>query len=114
MNKIYFAENGKQESTGGTYIATVNLEEAKKLARQSDIIKDCVTKFTDLKVSLMRYSDNKPMFTEYEGELNMEQIAELGLIWWTCRNCGERKFAILNDDECKCLNCSTIQEIPYL
>ena len=52
--------------------------------------------------------------TEYEGELDIEQINELGLTWWACEECEKEEFEIIDKYTYKCKNCGHQDGIPYL
>lgn len=105
-NKVYFAT--VDDDYGGTYIAAKNIREAKKIALGCGIIADFIENYTDLKIHWERGTK-----TNYEGELNIKQINELGLAWWICPNCESEDFEILNKEKYKCKKCGYIDEIPY-
>ena len=52
--------------------------------------------------------------TDYEGELNIYQIDELGLSWWWCPECNNEDFEILDNYTYKCKKCGNIEKIPYI
>lgn len=103
-NKVYFAYIN--DGDGGSYIAAKNIKEAKKLALYSAIA-DFLESYIDLNIYWV-----KGVKTNYEGELNVKQLNELGLQWWECPNCNEMSFEIIDDYTFKCKNCGYIGEIP--
>ncbi|WP_427340906.1 hypothetical protein [Caloranaerobacter sp. DY30410] len=113
MNKVYFF-NGYDR--GGTYVAAKNFKEAKTIALCSSILDYLENPFVDIRGHLVRDSrTNKPITTEYEGELNIFQLQELGLLWFECYACGSDNIEILKGaDQFKCLECGSIEDIPYV
>lgn len=106
-NKVYYAT--ADEDYGGIYIAAENIKEAKRIALKSEIISDHLENYIDLQIHW-----RKGINTQYEGELNIEQINELGLTWWECSNCQKEEFEILDTFTYKCKKCGNTAEIPYL
>ncbi len=106
-NRVYFAIS--DEDMGGTYIAAPNIKIAKSIARSCDIILNHMEDFLDLDIHWCRGIE-----TDYEGELDVFQINELGLSWWVCPNCDEEEFEILSEEICKCKKCGEEFEIPYI
>lgn len=51
--------------------------------------------------------------TDYYGELDIKQINELKLSWWSCTNCDNEEFEIVDNEHYKCKNCNYEGEIPY-
>lgn len=107
MNKVYFAES--DSDYGGIYIAAKNGKQAKEIATHTWVM-ECADRYIDLRVT--RCWSVKE--TEYEGELDIKQINELGIAWWSCENCDKEDFEILNASEYKCKNCGEIYKIPYV
>lgn len=105
MNKIYFAN---VYDLGGAYIAAPNIKEAKKIAYSCDVICNEIENYIDLRIHWVK---NK--ITDYEGELNIKQINELGLTWWGCPNCDEEDFEIIDEFNYRCKKCNQEYEIPY-
>lgn len=104
-NKVYFAYINDDDEEG-VYVAAKNIKEAKKLALYSAIA-DFLESYIDLNIYWV-----KGVKTNYEGELNVKQLNELGLQWWECPNCTGMSFEILDDYNFKCKNCGYIGEIP--
>jgi hypothetical protein len=113
MNKVYFFidESGDH---GGIYVAARTLKEGKKFALSSDILDLMMlwNPYIELNGHMER-KEGKPIFTEYEGELNIKQINELGLAWWDCDECGAGNFSIINEFEYKCNECGYSSKVPY-
>lgn len=107
MNKLYIAEG--DPDYGCTYIAAKNGKEAKQIALGTEIAQTLYNPFIELRV-LRKWG----IETDYEGELNIEQINELGLAWWDCPNCNKEEFEILDKFHYKCKSCGKEFEIPYI
>lgn len=107
-NKVYFAEG--DSDYGGIYIAAKNGKEAKLIAMGSWVAETLNNPYIELRVT--RCWSVKQ--TDYEGELNISQINELGLAWWSCNHCDKEDFEIINAKKYKCKNCGNIAEIPYV
>ncbi len=115
MNKVYFA--WVDEDYGGVYIAAPNIKEAKKMARNHEIICDYLEKYTDLKIQLCRKDGRKSAAVEidHEGELDIDQIIAVGKAWWSCSKCGGGNLKANNGAmDYTCLDCGHTEEIPYL
>lgn len=56
----------------------------------------------------------KGIKTKYEGELDIVQINELGLTWWSCSKCDSEKFEIIDTFTYKCKKCGNTENIPYI
>lgn len=107
-NKVYFAVG--DEDYGGIYIGSKNSKEAKKIALRSWVAENVDNPFIELRVT--RCWSVKE--TEYEGELDISQINELGLAWWSCPNCDKEDFKIIDSETYKCKNCNEEFKIPYM
>lgn len=107
-NKVYFAQG--DEDYGGTFIAAKTNKEARKIALGTWVAELVDNPFINVRVT--RCWSVKE--TDYDGELNIKQINDLGLTWWSCENCDKENFEIINDDTYKCKNCNKIFEIPYI
>lgn len=57
-----------------------------------------------------------PITTDYEGELDIKQLSELNLLWFSCSDgdCDSGNLEIISDLEYKCKKCGNIGKIPYL
>lgn len=107
-NKVYCAIG--DPDYGCIYIAAKNGKEARNYALGTWVAENLENPFIELRVT--RCWSVKE--TEYEGELDIFQINELGLTWWSCPECDKEDFEILTDKEnYKCKNCEKIFEIPY-
>ncbi len=107
MNRVYFAE--VDPDYGGVFIAAKNGKEARKIAEGTWVAEQAET-YIDLRIT--RCWSVKE--TNYEGELDIYKINELGLAWWACGNCDNEDFEILNREEYRCKNCGEVQLIPYI
>lgn len=107
-NKVYCAEG--DSDYGCTYIAAKNGKAAKNIALGTFVADHLDNPFIELRVT--RCWSVKE--TEYEGELNIFQINELGLAWWSCPECDKEDFGIINEYEYQCKNCKGIFGIPYV
>ena len=107
-NKVYYVQG--DPDYGGIYIAAKTSKEAKIIAMGKWVAEYLDNPFVELRVK--RCWNVKE--TEYEGELNISQINELGLTWWDCPNCYKEEFEILNGNEYQCKNCKHIEKIPYV
>lgn len=107
MNKVYWAET--DPDYGCVYIAAPNIREAKQTALCTWVA-DHMERYIDLKV---KWCKSTPK-TEYEGELDIFQINELGLTWFDCPYCGKEDFNIISSDECYCKSCKQTFDIPYM
>lgn len=107
-NKVYFAEG--DPDYGGMYIAAKNGKEAKLIAMGSWVAEHLNNPYIELKVARIWFVEG----TDYEGELNIFQINELGLTWWACEDCDQDDFEIINAQEYKCKNCEEVHKIPYI
>lgn len=105
-NRVYCAES--DPDYGCAYIAAPNLKEAKKIAWGLDV-SDHAYSYIDLRVWWCKSAPR----TDYDGELNIYQINELGLAWWSCPNCDREDFEILDGYHYACKNCNSEYEIPY-
>lgn len=108
MNKVYCAEG--DPDYGCTYIAAKNGKEAKQISLGLDVAQTLYNPYIELRVTRCWAIKE----TEYEGELDIFQINDLGLAWWSCPECNEEKFEILDRDKYRCKNCNKEFEIPYL
>ena len=107
-NKVYFAQG--DEDYGGIYIAAKTSKEAKSIALGKWVAETVYNPFIELRVT--RCWSVKE--TEYEGELDISQINELGLAWWSCDNCDKEDFEIIDGETYRCKNCSEEFKIPYV
>lgn len=85
----------------------IYVKEAKKIALTTWIA-ETMENYIDLKVRWQ-----KGIETDYEGELNIKQINELGLTWWACAECDQEEFEIIDDENYKCKKCGNINKIPW-
>ncbi len=107
-NKVYCAEG--DPDYGCAYIAAKNGKEAKQIALGLQVAESLENPYIELRV--IRCWSVKE--TDYEGELDIFQINELGLSWWACPECDKEKFEILNKDKYRCKNCNKEFDIPYI
>ena len=107
-NKVYFAQG--DEDYGGIYVAAKTSKEAKSIALGKWVAETVDNPFIEIRVT--RCWSVKE--TEYEGELDISQINELGLAWWSCDNCDKEDFEIIDDETYKCKNCNEEFKIPYV
>ncbi len=106
-NKVYTAES--DPDYGCIYIAAKNGKEAKNIALGTDVADHLDNPYIELRV-LRKWG----IETDYEGELDIYQINELGLSWWACSNCDKEDFNIISEYEYQCKNCKEIFGIPYV
>lgn len=108
MNRVYFAQG--DEDYGGIYIAAKNGKEAKLVALSTWVAETVYNPFIELRIR--RCWSVKG--TNYEGELDIYQINELGLSWWSCTNCDNDEFETIDNKHYKCKKCNYEGEIPYV
>ena len=106
-NKVYCVEG--DPDYGCIYIAAKNGKEAKNIALGTWVADHLDNPFIELRV-LRKWG----VETDYEGELDIFQINELGLTWWSCPECDKEEFEILDSNTYKCKNCGKEFEIPYV
>lgn len=106
-NKVYFAQG--DEDYGGVYIAAKTSKEAKKIALSTWVAETVYNPFIEVRVT--RCWSVKG--TDYEGELDVKQINDVGLAWWCCEECEGEEFEIINGGTYKCKTCGKIFDIPY-
>ncbi len=106
-NKVYTAEG--DPDYGCVYIAAKNGKEAKQIALGTWVAEPLNNPYIELRV-LRKWG----IETEYEGELDIFQINELGLTWWACPNCDKEDFTIISEYEYQCKNCKEVLGIPYV
>ena len=107
-NKVYCAEG--DPDYGCQYIAARTAKDAKQIALGCDVAEHVENPFIDLRVT--RCWSVKE--TDFEGELDIDQINQLGLSWWDCPECQNEDFDIINGYQYKCKNCGYEGEIPYI
>jgi len=107
-NKVYCAEG--DPDYGCAYIAAKTAKEAKQIALGCDVAQHLNNPYIELRVT--RCWSIKE--TDFEGELDIEQINQLGLTWWECPECQSEDFDIINGSQYKCKNCGYEGEIPYI
>lgn len=107
-NKVYCAEG--DPDYGCAYIAAKNGKEAKQIALGLWVAEPLDNPYIELRVT--RCWSVKE--TDYDGELDIKQINELGLAWWDCPNCNKEDFEIIDSDFYKCKNCGGKFSIPYI
>jgi hypothetical protein len=115
VNKVYFFRE-KSGEFGGVYVAAETWKKARNIAITEELISEYADNvITDIEGHLCRNNNKKPIITEIEGILNVQQICDLGLAWWDCEECGDDDFEILNyESEFKCRKCGFIDDIPYV
>ena len=107
-NKVYYAQG--DADYGCAYVAAKTSKEAKKIALKTWIAETVDNPFIAIRVT--RCWSVKE--TDYEGELDIRQINELGLSWWECEDCSKEDFEIIDDFNYKCKKCGNEFKIPYL
>lgn len=107
-NKVYCAEG--DPDYGCIYIAAKTSKEAKHLAMSSWIAEPLDNPYIELRVT--RCWNIKE--TNYSGILNIFEINKLGLTWWSCQECDNERFEILDTQTYKCKKCGKINSIPYI
>ncbi len=108
MNKVYCVEG--DPDYGCIYIADRNSKCARISALATWVAETVDNPFIELRV--LRCWEVKG--TDYEGELNILQINELGLSWWACEKCDKEEFEIIDAQNYKCKECGHIGKIPYV
>lgn len=106
-NKVYSVEG--DPDYGCIYIAAKNGREARMTALGTWVADHLYNPFIELRV-LRRWG----IETDYEGELDIFQINELGLSWWACPECDREDFNIISEYEYQCKSCKGIFGIPYV
>lgn len=116
MNKVYFFIADADH--GGVYIAAKNFKEAKLIAINHELITEyCDDPYIDVRGHICRNrGNNKPVTTDFEGELTMKEIFQLRLAWWECPECGSNDFEVIDKcEECyRCKDCRYEEAIPYV
>ena len=107
-NKVYFAQG--DEDYGGIYIAAKTSKEAKNIALSTWVAENVYNPFIEVRVTRCWSVTG----TSYEGELDIKQINDLGLAWWSCEECDGEDFEIINGETYKCKKCGKIFDIPYV
>lgn len=107
-NKVYSAVG--DEDYGCIFIAAKNGKEAKQMAMHLWVAETVENPYIELRVT--RCWSVKE--TDFEGELDIYQINQLGLTWWDCPNCGNEEIEILDDYHYMCKNCREENKIPYV
>lgn len=107
-NKVYCAEG--DPDYGCIFIAAKTSKEAKIIAMSSWVAEPLDNPYIELRVA--RCWSIKE--TNYSGILDIYQINELGLSWWSCPKCDNEKFEILDAETYKCKKCGKINSIPYI
>ncbi len=107
-NKVYCAEG--DPDYGCIYIAAPNGKIAKNLALCTWVAETVDNPFINVRVT--RCWSVKE--TDYDGELDIVQINDVGLSWWDCENCNKEDFEIVDHCHYRCKNCNNIGEIPYI
>ncbi len=106
-NRVYTIEG--DPDYGCIYVAAKTSKDAKTFGLNTWVSEHLENPWVEMRVLWRRGIE-----TEYEGELNIEQINELGLAWWACPNCDKEDFEILDTYHYKCKNCKNEYEIPYV
>ena len=116
MNKVYAFHEGNYEKW--CYIAAENFKKAKKIALFNPLCNFCDNPFIDISGHLCRDKNKKPITTDFSGELEIQQIVDVGLAWWTCEgnegNCESKQFEMFdNGFKWKCQICGKDGNTPY-
>lgn len=107
-NRVYCAEG--DPDYGCQYIAARTVKDAKQIAMGSEISEHLDNPFIELRVTWCKNVGE----TDFEGELDIDQINQLGLTWWDCPECQSEDFEIVDDYNYKCKKCGKVNEIPYI
>jgi formylmethanofuran dehydrogenase subunit E len=102
--------------TGWVYVAAKTWKEARKYAQKSDYLSNTAEEFIDYRGHLFRDKENKFVFTEDEGELDIEQIIKNKIHWFTCYECDSDNVSLVKesiDSKFKCNECGEVFDIPY-
>lgn len=120
MNNVYFVYCVSDENVG-RYVATNNKGIAIDTFKDNNCL-DCNWLGESVSAKLTRdhypngeYNEEGVVFaTEYEGVLDVEQIYEVGIIWFQCDNCGDDDFKFIdNGENYKCKACGHADRVPY-
>lgn len=106
-NKIYCVEG--DPDYGCIYVAAKNGKCARTMGLGTWVAGHLYNPYIEMRV-LRKWG----IETDYEGELDIYQINELGLTWWSCPECDKEEFEILDRDKYKCKNCGKEFKIPYV
>lgn len=106
-NRVYSAEG--DPDYGCTFIAAPTSRDARHIAMGTFVAEHLDIPYIEIRILWKRGLE-----TDYEGELDIFQINELGLTWWDCPKCGKEDFEIITDREYQCKNCGNIEAIPYV
>lgn len=106
-NRVYSIEG--DPDYGCIYVAARTSKDAKTFGFGTWVAEHLDNPFIEMRVLWQRGVE-----TDYEGELDIDQINELGLSWWACEKCDKENFEIVDTYHYKCKNCNHIGEIPYI
>ena len=108
MNKVYSIEG--DPDYGCIYVVAKNSKCARTMGLGTWVAEHLYNPYIEMRV--LRCWSVKG--TDYEGELNISQINELGLSWWACEKCDKEEFEIIDAQNYKCKKCGHIGKIPYI
>lgn len=106
-NKVYFFTSRYHD--GGFYIAAKTWKEARRHATCHELADD-VESFIDYKGHVLQKGK---LTTEHHGVLNLNQMQEIGLLWFECSECGSDQLKFPNDEKYVC-KCGHEDEVPYV
>jgi hypothetical protein len=116
MNKVYFFYD---EEGYGRYVAHKTFKEAKDIALMCPTFDMLDNPFIDIRGNLVKKVNHKTeeeyiVKTEkYFGLLDVEELNELGLLWWQCPECGDDDFEIIDGGENYKCACGYCGQTPY-
>lgn len=91
------------------FMQLLKTENVLKAFGQGTWVAETIDRYIDLRV--IRCWGVK---TKYEGQLNIQQINEIGLAWWCCEHCENEEFEIIDKYTYRCMKCGKTGKIPYL
>ena len=102
---------------GCQYISALTSKEAKQIALyKTDLPEQLENPFIELRVTRCWNVDREKIekYIKEKIVLDIYEINNLGLSWWSCPECDNEDFNIIDDYTYKCNNCKNEFEIPYI
>jgi predicted RNA-binding Zn-ribbon protein involved in translation (DUF1610 family) len=116
VNRVYDVSYPKDN----VYYAVGGENRSKALVNYMYEIGENASEFIHYRARLARGYDGKPIFTEKNGFIDMEELIPKGYkTWWNCPECGdegdkEAAFEYVAIDQYRCKGCGYIGSIPFV